>query len=377
MNTIRVLHINAGSKIFGGVSSFCLNIYRKIDRKLVQFDFLTPNITTYEQYRAEIEGYGGKIYQLGINASTTIGKAKLFFALRKFFREHQYDIIHINSGVLLFNCVVKAACRQFSNAKIFVHSHSNGGRATGKELFSYPLKIYLTMKTDALLACSMSAAEYMFPRNKLTDVIIINNGIDTQKFAYDPVKREILRSEMGLSDKYVIGHVGRFTKEKNHKFLIDLLKEIRKDKENAFLMLIGEGPLLGSIREYADIQGVSEAVLFLGARKDVKDLYQVMDVFVLPSTIEGFGIVNIEAETSGLKCVVSDVVPETVNVTGNVKRLSLNDSIDMWKKEILTLSLDRKDMSSIVDNEGFSIKSAAIKVTDLYISCKQYKNIET
>ena len=373
METIRVLHINAGSGIFGGVSAFCLNIYRKIDREKVQFDFLTPNISTYEQYRTEIESYGGKTYQLGINSSTNKGKIKLYFALKGFLRSHKYDIIHINSGVLLFNCVVKAACKRYSTAKIFVHSHSNGGRSERKERFSEPLKRFLTKDVDTLLACSTSAAEYMFPQSKIGKVEIINNGIDVDKYKLNLAMREKLRNEMNLSEKYVIGHVGRFTREKNHLFLIDLLKEIREEKEDAILLLIGEGELQGETREYAKEQGILESVLFLGARKDVNDLYQVMDVFVLPSKFEGFGIVNIESETSGLKCVVSDVVPETVNVTGNVVRLSLDDSIEKWKKEVLNVPVVRKDLTKLIVGAGFDINTSVTELTQLYVEARDHE----
>ena len=160
---IKVLHINAGTGIFGGVSAFCLNIYRNIDRNKIQFDFLTSNITTYGQFRDEIEQYGGAIYELGINAKPLTGKIKLAKALRVFLKSHKYDVIHINSGILLFNSVVADVCRKNTNAKIFVHSHANGGRTWTKELFSGLLKRSLVRRADCILACSESAAEYMFP----------------------------------------------------------------------------------------------------------------------------------------------------------------------------------------------------------------------
>lgn len=366
MEKIRVLQIIAGSGGFGGMTAFFLNVYRRIDRDWFRFDFLKPDKTNLEPYRAEIEGYGGEILELGVNASSNIGKIRLYFALKRFLADRRYDIIHINSGKLMFNCTVEAACRRFSSAVIVVHSHSNGCRSEMKEKLSGPLKSSLAKGADVLLACSASAAEHMFPRNRLSDTVVINNGIDAELFAYDPEKREKLRKEMGLTGRYVIGTVGRLAQEKNQAFLIDLLAEIRKEREDAVLMLIGDGPLMGQVREQAARKGVSGAVLFLGARDDAHDLYQAMDVFVLPSVYEGFGIVNLEAQASGLKCVVSDAVPESVDVTGNVARLSLNAPLDAWKQEVLSPAEDRRDRVRAVNEAGFDIGQAAETLARIY-----------
>lgn len=363
---IKVLHINAGSQIYGGVSAFCFNMYKNIDREKIRFDFLTPNISTYERVRSEIESYGGKIYQFGINSSTNVGKIRLYTKFKEFFEEHQYDVIHINAGVLVFNYVVAKACKKYTTSKIFVHSHNNGGRSGVKELFSSPLKALLANNADVLLACSKSAAEYMFPSGSLDRVHIINNGINTSDFSYKETVRQMVREEYDLQDKFVIGHIGRFTLQKNHEFLIDLFCEVKKKKSNAVLLLIGEGPLMESIKNKVKQKNVEDSVLFLGARKDVNQLYQAMDVFVLPSVFEGFGIVNVEAQTAGLKCLTSDVVPEEVNITGNVKRLSLDAPLSTWVKEVLDIPSARKDYSEEIMKAGFEMTSSAKKLELLY-----------
>ena len=366
MNPIRVLHINAGSKIFGGVSAFCLNIYRNIDREKVQFDFLTPNISTYTDYKDEIASMGASIYDFGINSSSFKGKVKLWFALKEFLKSNHYDVVHINSGVLLFNCVVKNVCKKYSNARIFVHSHANGGRTTFKDNFSLIMKKYLVWHTDKLLACSRSAAEYMFPRPIVNSVRIINNGISVSEYLFNPTVREQKRKEMGLQGKYVIGHVGRFTQEKNHAFLIELFTKIRKIKPEAVLMLVGQGILQEEIKQKAHDAGVEDSVLFLGQQKKVNDLYQAMDIFVLPSIYEGFGFVNIEAQAAGLKCVVSDRVPESVNVTGNVVRLPLENSIEKWTDEIMHPIDNRTGYLECIKEAGFDIRDSAIVLEKMY-----------
>ncbi len=363
---IRVLHINAGSGIYGGVSAFCLNIYRNINRNEVQFDFLTPNRTTYGQFEEEIRGYGGHIYELGINSSTTAGKIRLRKALKKFLSEHTYDIIHVNAGVLFFNCVVASACRQYSNARIFVHSHNNGGRSRLKERLSYPLKLFLSKQADCQLACSVSAAEYMFPKGTVPSTNVINNGIMADEFRFNPGVRMSVRDEMNLEDRFVVGHVGRFTRQKNHEFLIDLFAGIKEHRSDAALMLVGEGPLMDSVRARVREKGLEGDVLFLGARSDTARLYQAMDVFVLPSVFEGFGIVNIEAQTAGLKCVTSSVVPEAVNITGNVVRIPLDAPGQDWIRQICDTPSARRDYSEVTKEKGFDMVTSAVRLESLY-----------
>ena len=367
MKQLRVLHINAGSRNFGGVSAMCLNLYRNISRDQVQFEFLTPNQTTFADYRDEIEKMGGTIYELGIDASSLPGKFRLVKALKTFFGQHHYDVVHINSGVLLFNCMVLYAARRYARARIFVHSHSNGGRNQAKDALSPVLKAYLGRHADRLLACSESAARYMFPEKCIRDTVILDNGIDTGLFAFDPEVRAQVRAEYGLDGKFVIGHVGRFAPSKNHHFLIELLGEVRKKKGNACLMLIGQGELMEDVRKQAAAAGLAEHVLFLGQRKDTGRLYQAMDVFALPSVNEGFGIVNLEAETSGLKCVVSDVVPDAANVTGLMKKLSLKDSLQTWADELLDVPESRRSWQREIIAAGYDIRVSAEKLEKMYL----------
>lgn len=367
MNPLRVLHINAGSRNFGGVSAICLNLYRNINRELVQFDFLTPNETTYREYAAEIREMGGHIYEFGIDASKQRGKLQLIRKLKRFFAKKKYDVVHVNSGVLSFNALVAYAARKYSGARVFVHSHSNAGRNRLKEIFSSPIKAYAVKQTDELLACSKSAAAYMFPRKYAEKAVILDNGIDVDSFRFDPDVREKVRTELNLQGKFVIGHVGRFMKSKNHSYLIRLFAEIKKVKENAVLLLIGDGELMDSVKQQVQELKLQKSVHFLGQRKDMPALYQAMDVFLLPSKAEGFGIVNIEAQTAGLKCVVSDVVPEAANAAGLMVRKSLDAPISEWVDEILNVPKERKSQHEIIEEKGFNIKASAAMLERMYL----------
>lgn len=364
---IKVLQINAGSNNFGGVSAIVLNIYRNIDKSKVQFDFLTPNKTTYAMYRDEIKALGGRIFEFGINSKTFPGKLKLAKKLKEFLSENKYDIIHINSGALLFNCIVAKACKKYSNAKIFVHSHNNGGRNGFKELICMPLKKSLVKHSDLLLACSASSAEYMFPKANAGEAVIVNNGIDAKKFAYNESVRKKIREEYGLSDNFVIGNIGRFMPQKNHEFIIDIFAEIFEKRKDARLMLVGQGELEESIKEKVNRLGLTDSVLFMGQRNDIDKLCQAMDVFFLPSLFEGFGIVNLEAQAAGLVCVTSDGVPNDADAAGNMKRLSLKLPHDKWIDSLLNIDTSKRtDLSDKIISAGFDIKETGKLMQKLY-----------
>ena len=363
---LRILQINAGSQFFGGVSAMVFNLYRQMSDRVV-FDFLTPNRTTYSAQKAEILSRGGKVMEFGINSKNLPGKLKLYFALKKFLGKRKYDIIHINAGVLLFNYVVACACRKYSNAKIIVHSHSNGGRSGLKEKLSSPLKHGLSKRADRTIACSDSAAEYMFDEKKVKKTLILKNGIDVERFRFNEETREKLRKEKNLDGNFVIGHIGRFMPEKNHEFLLDVFAECAKREKNSKLLLAGEGELLPEIRDKAVSLGLEDRVVFLGPVTNPEEWYQTMDVFVLPSHFEGFGIVNIEAQAAGLPCVISDAVPEEVDVSGHVDRLPLSAGKNAWADKILAFKgFERQDGSQLVRDAGFDIRKSADELLLLY-----------
>ena len=387
---LRVLQINAGSKNFGGVSGILLNLYRNIDRTKVQFDFLTPNETTYELHRGEIEAMGGHIYELGIDSSNLRGKARLYAALREFFRNHRYDIVHVNSGVLLFNCFAASAASRFTRAKIFVHAHSNGGRTEAKERVSLPLKKFLIARTDVALACSVSAAAYIFPEEAVKRTFILKNGIDARQFAFSEEKRNRIREEYGLSDSFVLGSVGRFSPEKNHAFMLEILQSVRKRRPEAKLLFVGGGELLETIQRKAAGMGLSDAVIFAGVQSDVKPYYDAMDVYLQPSLFEGFGICCLEAEAAGLPVVVSDRVPDEADVANTMLHIPLDAGADTFAEAILGIGrsgedvfrpcgqlgampspaapgrISRADAWKKVIDEGYDIVSSARQLQELY-----------
>ncbi|MDO5548130.1 MAG: glycosyltransferase [Eubacteriales bacterium] len=369
-NCVRVLQLNSGSKNFGGVSSFLYNVYTHIDRYQVQFDFLSPNETTYGLYREEIESAGAQIFELNIRGNILTRKLKLYSRLKKFLQNSEYQIIHINSGNFFFNLFSVMAARNARIPTRIVHSHNAGDLTTSpiKRMFFKLLKPYLEKNATHLWACSRKAAEYMFQSKSLNRVIIIPNGIVTERFTYHEEVRKKIRKEINVEDKFVVGHVGRFLPQKNHEFLIDIFAEIYKKEPNAVLLLLGQGELENKIRERVNQFELNECVRFLGIRNDIENIYQAMDVFILPSFHEGLPVTGIEVQASGLPIVLSDSITEEVKLTKYVRFLSLTDGASKWADALLAYrDVNRKDQVKEIYEAGYDINQVAKRLERFYL----------
>ena len=193
------------------------------------------------------------------------------------------------------------------------------------------------------LACSKEAGEWLFGN---TQFIVLNNGIDVSKYVFNQNIREEYRKILGFSDELVLGHVGRFSNQKNHNFLIDIFYEIIKINKKSKLILIGTGELENEIKEKVESLSLKEKVIFLGARADVNKIMQAMDVFILPSLFEGLPVVGVEAQASGLPCIISDTVSKDVKITDSVLQISLSLPPEEWGKKLIDFyeTFERKDM---------------------------------
>lgn len=223
-------------------------------------------------------------------------------------------------------------------------------------------------------ACSKLAGEWLFPKSFLENdkVCLIHNALDLTKFLPSVTERDKVREELGIADKVVVGHVGRFEEQKNHQFLIDIFYELSKEREDAVLLLIGEGPLREEIEEKVKQYGLKEKVRFLGVRSDVPRLWKAMDMFLFPSLFEGLPIVALEAQASGVYSIMADSITSEVKITDDVKFISLNQDAKYWKNEILK---NMDVMQNCKDNEliknqfreaGYDIISAADELMKYY-----------
>ena len=344
----------------GGLETMLMNYYRNIDRDKVQFDFLTHRDERWD-YDDEIESLGGKIYHLP--KLNPFSKSYLN-ALDKFFKEHkEYQIVHCHQDCLS-GVVLKVAKK---NGVKFTIAHSHN--ANQDKNLKYLIKVFEKRKipkyADKLFACGDEAGRWMFNTDNFE---VLHNAIDTDLYTYNKEKADKVKKEFGIENKFVVGHVGRFSIQKNHEFLIDVFNEVQKVKEDSVLMLVGDGDLRPEIEQKVRDLQIENKVIFTGVRSDVNDLMQGMDVFLFPSLYEGLGIVLIEAQAAGLRCVISDTIPKDGVLTDDVTCISLAQSPVVWENEILKYQkYKRSNNKEIIKKADYDIKNNAKTLEQFYI----------
>lgn len=363
--TIRVAQI-MGKMNSGGVESVVMNYYRNINKDNIQFDFIVDEDSSNIPYD-QIELLGGNIilippYQKAFRYQRE---------LKKVLKKGKYQIVHSHiSTMSLFSL---CAAKRVGIPIRIAHSHSTTNKAEWKKnIMKQILKPFSKLYATHYFACSELSGRWLFGNRTFNKrkVFIINNAIDLSEFSYDEKVRKLKREELQIEDEeIVIGHIGRFVKQKNHDFLIDIFKEIHTQNNKTVLFLVGEGPLQKEIKSKVKDLGLLDSVRFLGQRNDVNDLYQVFDAFLLPSLYEGLPMVGVEAQASGLLCILSEDTTKETKVLKSTKFISLSSSIKIWAKEVLeTLERFRRvDTKNEISKSGFNIKIEVSKLEKIYI----------
>lgn len=338
-----------------------MNYYRQIDRTKLQFDFLVHRPFEAD-YDREIMELGGRIYRFPrlIPWSRTYRKQ-----LKEFFRQHpEYRIVHVHQDCL---SAVALQCAMEAGVPVRIgHSHN----ANQSLDLKYLVKLYYMKKiphyATKLFACSEKAGEWMFSGANFQ---VLNNAISVSSYVFSPEQRQLVRESLNLEKSHIlVGHVGQFRPQKNHSFLVETFFYFQKKNPEARLLLVGGGGEEPMIRKQVEQLGIEEKVIFAGVRTDVPQLLQAMDVFVFPSLFEGLGISAIEAQASGLPCLISDAVPdECIMTDGLVEKLPLSESAEKWAEKIeLLRHIPRKDRGSEIRNAGYDITTEAKKLEQLY-----------
>lgn len=367
----RVLQVFGEPLDNGGQEAFIMNMYRNIDREKVQFDFFTPYYCANESLRQEIESMGGRVFEKVGRFDGQGNKGDFLKNLSAFFEEHQYDTVHIHSGSI-FSLAFGARLAKKSGAKkVFVHSHATGYDNLQYRVIRAISPFIFKGNATHYLACSKMAAEWKFPASVIRsgNYCIINNGIDAEKFRFSQEIREQYRQTLGLENHFAVCHIGRFSEEKNHRFLLEVFARIQKTLPGARLLLIGDGPLKQEIQQLSKELSIASKVSFLGIRKDVSEILQAADLFLFPSLFEGLGIVAIEAQCTGLSVLASEQIPDEAAVTPYFHKLSLEEGAEKWAKEALSLipAKDRAACALSVAKGGFSSTHAAATLQKLYL----------
>lgn len=338
-----------------GIENMLMNYYRAIDRRKIQFDFLTHR-PVEGAYDDEIRKLGGRVYYA---PRLYPQNYKDYFEYMKvFFREHnEYRIVH--SHIDSMSYLPLLAAKKSGIPVRIAHSHSTSIDFDFKWVLKQIYRNRITSVATNYAACSYKAGEFLFGEKK--NVEIIYNALNINKFRYSEATRQKKRNELGLEGKFVIGHVGRFTKAKNHRFILETFRKIAEKRKEAFLLLVGTGELLAETKKQIERMGLTNKVKILSNRDDVNELYQVMDIFIFPSKYEGLGMGAVEAQISGLTVIASNNVPMEAKISDDFITLKLNS--DVWVDKILnTASGERKTCYS----DKYDIEITSKKLADYY-----------
>lgn len=367
---IRVLEVFGEPISRGGQESYVMNVLQHMDLQEFQVDMFTPYYCDNDNYKCFIESHNGKITAENILFKVGGSRREIIPVFEEYLKDRKYDVVHIHSGSISVLAYCARCASKKGVKKVIVHSHSSGTKENLKHFLikQYAERLFRKYVTD-YCACSQEAARWKYPQDKLGNVKILNNGVDLEVFKYNTLVRSEMRAKYQIkNDEFLIGHVGRFTAEKNQKYLIDILKKYRDlhPEDKARLLLVGDGTELDSVKRRADDLGVINRVIFVGARDNVSDYMQMFDVFAFPSKYEGLGIVGVEAQAIGLPIVASTGIPKSMKITENVKFVELND-MDSWCRDIKQFeNIQRKDNSAAIKAAGFDVRDTAKEVEELY-----------
>lgn len=343
----------------GGVEQVVMNYYRHIDRSRVQFDILVCEGSSMVP-RDEIERLGGRVLMVPgyKNLLRYMGETE------RLFREGCWTIVHSHVNALAV-FPLRAAKRAGVPVRI-AHSHSTAGRGeTAKNAAKAVLKRFANVYPTHRMACSRYAGEWLF--GKRANFEVLYNAINLPRFFFDAGVRAEARADLGLvSGQTVIGHVGRFMPQKNHRFLIDAFALAAKRRPDLVLVLVGTGEAEALAESWASERGVSDRVMFLGQRDDVDRLYQAFDAFALPSLYEGLCLVGVEAQAAGLRCFLSDRITREVDVTGTARFLPIDDP-GVWADAMCGVKVDFRFAVDRADFTDYDIERAAEKLAARYL----------
>ncbi|MFT8556153.1 glycosyltransferase [Liquorilactobacillus hordei] len=362
---IKILNFELANK-FGGIESFLLNVYTKMNKDSIHCDFIASSNDRIHFYDKFIE-LGAEVYYMPNLRSISAYVRRLNTIL-----DTGYDIVHFHKNSAANIIPILIVKNHPSNPKIIIHSH-NTAASTGNFLTSMLHKVnklYMEKIADKKIACSSVASEWMFLKK---DVEIVNNGIDTHKFKYNEEIRNRIRKTLEVNpEEILIGHIGRFTKQKNQSFLIDIFKEIKDIKKDSKLILVGDGPLLKEIMKKVRLLNLEDSVIFFGTTDKVSELLNAIDILIMPSLYEGLAVSAVEAQSVGVITYISNNCSKETKLTDQTFFFDLNDSSKKIAKDVLNnfqklLGEYAKDSASYeVKKKGYDLSNTVQKLELVY-----------
>lgn len=367
---IRIIHV---IKIMdhGGAETMIMNFYRNIDRSKIQFDFLCMDEKTGD-YDNEIIKMGGRIHRVSNPNDGRIKNLLQIYKLLKRLKKEE-NLVGIHSHVSFYSGLVNFVAWLAGIKLRISHSHTTSDtRKSGivRKMYNSLSKLLIKLFSNVKIACGEKAGEYLYGNSKFR---IINNGIDLEK--YQNVSKEqckIVKEELGiLENELVIGNVARFEKVKNHNFFIDFAKELKNNRKDFKILLVGNGSLYNKFKEMIKKEKLEKYFIMPGIRDDINVLMNIMDIFVMPSLYEGFPLVVVEALAAGTPCLLSDTISkETDIIEDMVKYFNLNESIEaIISKMVCLMKVKEMNINStyLLEKSGFSIKRTTEQIEKIYL----------
>lgn len=365
---VNILLVNGNAMDRGGIEAFLMNYYRHMDRTKIHCDFIVHGYSK-GIFNEEIEQLGGKIYHVPTKSRHPF---KYQRELKKIFGSGNYQIVHSHLDAM--SCWVLKIAKACGIPVRIAHSHNT------KHLTNNRLKLFIneyarkhiTQYATHYFACSDKAGRWLFGDAwGRENSQIINNAIDFSLYQFNREMSLQLRKLHGVEHNFVIGHVGRFSYQKNHMFLLEVYAELRKVRDDIRLVLIGDGEDRIEIEKKISQLGMDEAVLLLGSKSNVYDYYSMMDLFVLPSRFEGLPVVAVEAQVNGLTCFLSDRITREICITEHTALIGI-ENVQNWVTAI-------RDYIQSYDGAGrnqefsemmspYHIEAAAKKLEGLYLN---------
>ena len=364
---IKVLNVVTQSLTTDGITNYLLNYYNNLDNNKIQFDFVCPSILP--MIEKQINEKSGKIYILKDRKNVI----RYIYKLKNIIKNNMYDIVHIHGSSSIL--VIELLASYFAGCKIrIIHSHNT--KTQHPHLHKLLKPLFNLLCTDRF-ACGRDAGIWLFGKKNF---IIIPNGNDISKFEYNESVRNEIRKKYNLQNKIVVGHVGVFNEQKNHLFLLEVIKKLKESNPNKYkFVLIGDGILYNTIIEKSKEYGIYDNIIFTGRTNEVPKWLQAMDIMLLPSLYEGFPMVLIEWQIAGLPCVISDRITKDVKITDLVYFRTI-DSSKIWCDTISNIKINNREKNKVkiirqIKKEGYDIAENAEKLEREYINLydKYYK----
>lgn len=359
---MKILQIPTGGLFSDGILSCIVEYMTAMDKSGMDIQVLATN-NPEKSVVEKVENSGCRVVSIPYRKKNIV---KYFFALYRYILKEKIDVVHVHGSSAIMSIELVAAWLAGCKVRI-AHSHNTTceNQKTDKILRPVFNRNYTTA-----FACGQDAGRWMFGKRKFT---IIPNGRNLKKYEYDSKKRIEYRNKLGIpSDTLVIGHVGRFNRQKNHEYLVHVFGEVHKKKQNSYLVLIGTGEKVGEIKNLVKELELENNVIFTSVIENVSDYLSAFDIMLLPSLYEGLPLVVIEWQIAGLPCIVSDTVTKECAITSLVKFESVKKEPEVWANEVVNLILqDRNDSKEIIFNEiktaGYDIESGAERLKKIYL----------